>query len=170
MTGASVRVAGPDDVAEVVRVTNLAYVVEQFFIDGERTDAVEVQALMAQPQSAFLVIDDPSESGRLHASVYTETLGDRGYFAMLAVDPARQGTGLARRLIQSVEEHCRRAGCRHLDFDMINLRAELPAFYARFGFAQVGTAEMGDQHKLKLACHRIKMSKPLRTETAAERP
>lgn len=165
-----VRLAGPDDVAEVVRVTNLAYVVEQFFIDGERTDEAEARALLAQPQSAFLVIDDPAGPGRLHASVYTETRGDRGYFAMLAVDPARQGTGLARRLIQAVEDHCRAAGCSHLDFDVINLRTELPAFYARFGFVQVGTTEMGDRHKLKRECHRIKMSKPLRTGSAVERP
>jgi hypothetical protein len=77
----------------------------------------------AQPQSTFLVIDDPAL-----------------------------------------------AGCRYLDFDMINLRSELPAFYARFGFVEVGTAEMGDRHKLKLECHRITMSKPLRRESAAERP
>ena len=51
---------------------------------------------------------------------------------MLAVDPPHQGTGLARRLIQVVEDYCRQAGCARLDFD-INLRTELPAFYARFG-------------------------------------
>jgi GNAT superfamily N-acetyltransferase len=161
MTGAAVRMARPADVAEVVRVTNVAYEVESFFIDGERTDEAEVRVLIAQPQSAFLVIDDPASPGRLLASVYVETRGDRGYFAMLAVDPAHQGTGLARRLIGAVEDHCRAAGCRHLDFDMINLRTELPAFYARFGFVRAGTAEMGDRHKLKLECYRIKMSKPL---------
>jgi hypothetical protein len=118
-----VRVADPNDVPEVVRVTNLAYVVESFFIEGDRTDEAEARALMAQPQSTFLVIDDPAL-----------------------------------------------AGCRYLDFDMINLRSELPAFYARFGFVEVGTAEMGDRHKLKLECHRITMSKPLRRENAAERP
>ena len=47
------------------------------------------------------------------------------------------------------------------DFAIINLRTELPAFYARFGFVQVGTAEMGDQHKLKQPCYRLSMSKPL---------
>ena len=157
----SVRRATVADLEAIVGVTNRAYVVEQFFIDGERTDEAEVRALLAQPQSAFLVIDDAGTPGRLRASVYVETLGDRGYFAMLAVEPALQGTGLARRLIEAVEEHCRGAGCRHLDFDMINLRTELPAFYARFGFVQIGTAEMGDQHKLKQECYRIKMSKAL---------
>ena len=161
MIGGQARRAQPDDMSEIVRVTNLAYIVESFFIDGERTHEAEVRALMAQPQSAFLVIDDPAVDGRLLASVYVETRDDRGYFAMLAVDPVHQRTGLARRLLQAVEEHCRARGCRHLDFDMINLRTELPAFYARFGFEQIGTAEMGDRHKLLRECYRIKMSKPL---------
>lgn len=155
------RVASPPDVPEIVRVTNAAYVVESFFISGTRTDDDEVRRLIAQPQSAFFVVDDPARAGRLQASVYLETIGDAGYFAMLAVDPPHQGTGLARRLIQVVEDHCRAAGCTRLDFDMINLRGELPAFYAKFGFVQVGTAEMGDRHKLTQACYRIQMSKPL---------
>ena len=153
--------AAPADVPEIVRVTNDAYVVESFFIDGTRTDEDEVRRLIAQPQSVFFVVDDAAMAGRLRASVYAEIIGTAGYFAMLAVDPSHQGTGLARRLIQRVEHHCRAAGCTRLDFDMINLRTELPAFYERFSFVQVGTAEMGDRHKLKQPCYRITMSKPL---------
>lgn len=155
------RIATTGDVAEIVRVTNAAYVVESFFITGTRTDEDEVRRLIAQPQSWFLVVDDPGTPGRLRASVHVEIDGRAGYFAMLAVDPPHQGTGLARLLIQIIEDHCRRAGCTRLDFDIINLRTELPAFYARFGFVQVGTAEMGDQHKLKQPCYRLSMSKPL---------
>ena len=155
------RIATPEDVAEIVRVTNTAYEVESFFIDGTRTDEDEARRLIEQPQSEFLVIDDEGRPGWLLASVYVEVKGEAGYFAMLAVDPPHQGAGLARRLIQATEEHCRAAGCTRLDFDMINLRTELPAFYLRFGFVQVGTAEMGDRHKLKQPCYRINMSKPL---------
>ena len=155
------RIATPLDVAEIVRVTNAAYVVESFFINGTRTEEDEVRRLIAQPQSTFVVVDDPETSGRLRASVHVQIEGDTGYFAMLAVDPPHQGTGLARHLIQVIEDHCRRAGCSRLDFDIINLRTELPAFYARFGFVQVGTAEMGDQHKLRQPCHRLTMSKSL---------
>jgi len=154
-------VATPLDVAEIVRVTNAAYVVESFFIKGTRTDDDEVRRLIAQPRSAFFVVDDPVKPGQLQASVHVEIDGGAGYFAMLAVDPPHQGSGLARRLIQVVEDHCRQAGCVRLDFDIINLRSELPAFYARFSFVQVGTAAMGDRHKLKQPCHRISMSKPL---------
>lgn len=157
----SPRLATPLDVAEIVRVTNAAYVVESFFIKGTRTDVDEVRRLIAQPQSAFFVIDDPERARQLRASVHVETNGDAAYFAMLAVDPLHQRMGLARLLLQVVEDHCRQAGCARLEFDIINLRTELPAFYARFGFLQVGTAAMGDRHKLKQPCHRISMSKPL---------
>jgi GNAT superfamily N-acetyltransferase len=156
----SSRIATLADVAEIVRVTNAAYVVESFFIEGTRTDEDEVGRLIAQTQSVFLVVDD-DKGGRLLASVHLEVSGDAGYFAMLAVDPPHQGTGLARHLIQAVEEHCRAAGCTRLEFDMINLRTELPAFYERFGFVQIATAEMGDRHKLKQPCYRVKMSKPI---------
>jgi GNAT superfamily N-acetyltransferase len=155
------RIATPLDVAEIVRVTNAAYVVESFFINGTRTDEGEVRGLVAKPHSAFFVVDDPDRSGGLQASVHVEIDGETGYFAMLAVDPPHQGRGLARHLIQVIEDHCRRAGCTRLDFDIINLRTELPAFYARFGFVQVGTAAMGDRHKLKQPCYRLSMSKPL---------
>jgi GNAT superfamily N-acetyltransferase len=130
-------------------------------LKGTRTDEGEVRRLIAQPQSSFLVVDDPGRPGRLRASVHVEIDGGTGYFAMLAVDPPHQGTGLARVLIQIIEDHCRRAGCTRLALDIINLRTELPAFYARFGFVQVGTAQMGDQHKLKQPCYRLSMSKPL---------
>jgi GNAT superfamily N-acetyltransferase len=146
------RVASPCDVPEIVRVTNAAYVVESFFITGTRTDDDEVRRLIAQPQSAFFVVDDPARAGRLRASVYVETVGGAGYFAMLAVDPPHQGSGLARLLMHVIEDHCRAAGCSRIDFDMTNLREELPAFYAKFGFVQVGTAEMGDRHKLTQPC------------------
>jgi GNAT superfamily N-acetyltransferase len=156
------RLATRSDLSEILRVTNRAYVVEKFFIDGERTHSEEVAALMAQRDAAFLVIEDPVDRTRLRASVFAETRRDRGHFAMLAVDPDHQGQGLARQLIEAVEEYCRVRGCRHLDLDMVNLRTELSAFYAHFGFSVVGTMEMGERHTLKRPCHRIKMSKDLR--------
>src|SRR5688572_29271617 len=114
------RVALPSDVPALVDVINRAYVVEEFFITGTRTTDADARALMAQPHVRFIVIDHPA--GGIVASVCMEIHGDRGYFSMLAVDPAYQGRGLARRLIESVESACREAGCGHLDIEVINLR------------------------------------------------
>jgi GNAT superfamily N-acetyltransferase len=154
-----VRVAVPDDVPGLVTVINRAYVVEEFFITGTRTTEAEAHELMARPHVRFLVIDHPV--GGLAASVCMEINGERGYFSMLAVDPASQGQGLARRLIEAVEGACRAEGCRQLDIEVINLRTELPAFYAKFGFTPHGTAPIKDAHKLLLDAHAIEMSKRL---------
>jgi GNAT superfamily N-acetyltransferase len=156
------RVAQPGDVPALVAVTNLAYRVEEFFINGSRTTEAQARERMLRDGAWFLVVDHPEDPGRIAGSVFMDINGDRGHFAMLAVDPAYQGTGLARVLIEAVEDRCRAAGCRWLDLDVVNLRTELPAFYSRFGFAPTGETEpLHDQEKLKMAAHVVKMSKAI---------
>jgi GNAT superfamily N-acetyltransferase len=154
------RIAGPADVPELVRVINAAYVVEQFFVDGDRTSAAQVRDRMTRPSSWFLAIDDPQTSGRLAACVWVEARDERGYFGMLAVDPGQQGQGFGRLLIAAVENHCRAAGCRFLDISVVNLRSELPAFYRQFGFAPYGTAPFDPVRSIRPA-HLVLMKKPL---------
>lgn len=153
------RIATLNDVAELVRVINLAYRVEDFFINGNRTHGDDVRARMEKPGASFLAID--GAPGLLGAAAYLEIRGDRGYFAMLSVDPAFQKQGLGARLIADIERRCRDAGCQALDIEVVNLRAELPAFYERFGFRATGVAEFPDPGKLSRAAHLTLMSKPL---------
>lgn len=155
----TVRLATPADVAEIVRVTNLAFRVEDFFIDGDRTDAADVAGRMARADGCFLVIDAATPPALL-ASAHVEVRGERGYFAMLAVDPAQQKTGLARRMFTAIEAHCRAAGCRILDISVVNLRTELPPFYAKLGFEITGTAPL-TTHTLKRDAHFVLMSKAI---------
>ena len=159
----TVRVATPADITEIVRITNLAFRVEDFFIDGDRTDAADVAGRMAGEHAAFLVIDDGTSSALL-ASAYVEIRGARGYFAMLAVDPAQQQTGLGRRLFNAIEAYCRAAGCRALDISVVNLRTELPPFYTKLGFEVTGTAPL-TTHTLKQDAHFVLMSKTLDAST-----
>ena len=154
------RVAVPQDVPELVRVINLAYRVEDFFVNGDRTNDADVRDRMAKPNAAFLVLES-AEPGRLAAAVYTEIRGERGYFGMLAVDPAAQKSGLGRALIGTVEDRCRAAGCVVLDIEIVNLREELPPFYRRFGFAPTGETPFTDPHKLKRPAHLVVMTKTL---------
>ena len=154
------RVATPGDVAALVRLINAAYRVEDFFINGDRTNERDVRARLEAPGAAFLVIDAPAGAG-LAGAVYVEIRGDRGYFGLLSVDPARQKQGLGRKLVEAVESHCRAAGCRVLDIDVVNLRQELPAFYAALGFVPAGTAPFPDPAKLTRPAHLVMMTKPL---------
>jgi ribosomal protein S18 acetylase RimI-like enzyme len=154
------RYATSKDIPELVRVINLAYRIEDFFIDGDRTNAADVQSRMEAPDACFIVVDSDSPE-ELAGAVMVDVHDRRGHFAVLSVDPAFQGRGLARILIDAVEKHCRDAGCNALDIEVVNLRLELPAFYTKFGFTPTGTATFSDTEKLTRDAHLMLMSKPL---------
>jgi len=148
--------AVPADVPELVRVVNAAYLVEQFFVAGDRTDTETVERLMQK--GAFLVERD--DAGALGGCVYVERRGSRGYFGMLAVDPVRQGTGLGRRLVEAAEQYVRDGGARAMDIRVVNLRTELPPFYERLGYVESGTEAVEEPRALR-PFHFIVMSKAL---------
>jgi len=152
----ALRTAGPADAGAITALINAAFQVERLFIDGNRTSEDEVRGYMAK--GAFLIAD---EDGRPAGCVYTEQRGDRGYFGLLAVDPARHGKGLGRTLVEAAEERFRRAGCRAVDISVVDLRTELPPFYRRLGYVETGTAPFPDPEKATRPCHFILMSKTL---------
>jgi GNAT superfamily N-acetyltransferase len=151
------RYAGPDDVASVAVLINQAYLVESFFVEGDRTSADEVREDLATGQ--FLLAT--TSAGELAACVYVELSGERGYFGLLAVHPSCQGQGLGSRMIAAAENHCRKAGCRFMDLQVVNLRAELPPIYRKLGYLETGRAPFSDPLRLKQPCEFILMSKSL---------
>ena len=84
------------------------------------------------------------EPERPDGCVYLKCTGDRGYFGMLSIDPARQRQGLGRRLIDAAEARARERGCRFMDIHIVNLREELPAYYRRLGYVENGTLPFSD--------------------------
>lgn len=154
------RLATPADAPDLTRLINAAYRVEVFFLHGNRISEPEVLARIEAPASGFLVIECEGGDG-LAGAVYVEIRGDRGYFGLLSVDPALQGQGLGRVLVEAAEAHCRAAGCQALDIDVVNLRTELPPFYAKFGFQPTGVTPFPAPAKLKQPVHLVMMSKPL---------
>jgi GNAT superfamily N-acetyltransferase len=146
----------PADVSDLVRVINAAYEVEKFFVSGDRTDAETVRYLMTK--GTFLVEKDVA--GAVCACVYVERRGSRGYFGMLAVDPAHQGTGLGRKVIEAAEQYARDGGATVMDISVVNLRTELPRFYRRLGYVESGTEATSDPRALQ-PFHFIVMSKAL---------
>src|SRR6187551_2028326 len=93
------------DVTELVRVTNLAYLVEAEMFHGTRTTESDVRDRLARPNATFLVVAGDEANSVLAGPVYVEMRDDRGYFGMLAVDPACQGCGLGRTLVRAAEAH-----------------------------------------------------------------
>ena len=153
---ARVRIAMASDNETIAEIVNRAYVVEEFFLAGKRTDPDRIRALMEKGK--FLLREN---GGRIVGSVYVEIRGERGYFGLLAVEPEMQGRGLGRFLVGAAEDYARKNGCRAMDLTIVNLRTELPPFYRQLGYAEDGTEPFHADAKVRLACHFIKMTKPL---------
>ena len=135
-----------------MRLINLAFRVERFFIAGDRIDLPKLRALMDKGQ--FLTADGAG-------CVYVEKRENRCYLALLAVHPEQQGSGLGRRLIEAAENRAREWGCEAMDLKVVNLRVELPPFYRRLGYTENGTSEFMPDVPTTQPCHLINMAKPL---------
>lgn len=151
----TLRQATAADVGVLTVLINRAYEVEKFFVEGDRVSHAKVVELLSQ--GVFLIGED---AGATVACVYVELTADRGYFGLLAVDPARQGHGWGRTMVEAAEQHARAAGCVAMDISVVNLRTELPPFYHRLGYRDSGTAPFTDQRATQ-PCHFVLMSKSL---------
>jgi N-acetylglutamate synthase-like GNAT family acetyltransferase len=152
----SIRDARTDDAEAVARLINTAFLVEQFFIERDRTNPATVRSLMEKGK--FLLAED---APNLVGCVYFELRGERGYFGMLSIDPSRQRMGVGRQLVDTVEKTFRDAGCKFSDMKIVNVRTELHALYRRWGYVDTGTAIYDDPTPTKMPVHFITMSKPL---------
>ena len=90
-----------------------------------------------------------------------ELRSERGYFGMLSVNPALQGRGLGRRLVDAAENYARAQGCTAMDIRVVNLRTELLPFYRKLGYAETGEVEPVDDPRALQPFHFVTMSKPL---------
>ena len=153
----SIRSAVSGEVPALVRLINAAFVVEQFVFEGDRINAEETRAFMETGK--FLVAED---SAGFAGCVYVELRQRRGYLGLLAVDPARQGTGMGRTLVAAAEDYFRAASCSAVDLRVISQRTPLPPFYRHLGYAEIGTALFPPSLETKVPGHYIIMSKSLR--------
>jgi ribosomal protein S18 acetylase RimI-like enzyme len=154
-----IRPATPSDSDRLIPFINQAFSAAEPFMTGPRTDPDRLAASLNK--GAILLAED--DSGQFVASIYVEVRGARGYAGMLAVHPARQRSGIGRRMMQTAEDHLRAQGCVAIDITVLSLRTELPPLYRALGFIETGTEPFHYPHPLKdgLETHCIVMSKPL---------
>ncbi len=154
----NIRLANRADMGAMIPVINAAFSIEEF-MDGTRTDVERLDPMFDTGE--FLV---GFEGDALVASIYTETREDeRGYFGMLSVDPAQQGKGYGRIMVEAAEDHLRRRGAKVVDIMVLNLRTELPPFYRKLGYVETGIEEFRPSRPMKsgVECHGIIMTKEL---------
>ena len=151
--------AEPCDAVAIARLVNAAYRVEDFFKAGDRTNPREIAELLLA--DTFLVARDAHDE--IIGSVRVSVGAGQGYFGMLSVTPAAQGTGLGRELIQAAERFCAERGCNRMDLEVASPRTELPDFYRKFGYEVSGRADWPADalDELKSPAHFIVMSKDL---------
>ncbi|MGB2623683.1 MAG: GNAT family N-acetyltransferase [Candidatus Acidiferrum sp.] len=150
------RFAAQRDVGALTKLINVAFVVEQPFLEGPRID--EEGTLAFLETGKFLIAED---SAGIAGCVYCELRGDRGYLGLLAVDPPRQGAGLGRQLVAVAEEYFRGEGCVAVDLRIISQRAPLLAFYRRLGYVESGTVPFSASVPAKVPGYYLLMSKML---------
>ncbi len=153
-----IREAAPADQKSLIALINSAFAIETF-LEGDRTNPERMAEAMAK--GTFLIAED--DQRRLAASVYVEARGERGYVGLLAVDPALQGQGLGRRMMEAAEDFLRRRGALAVDIVVLSLRADLLPIYQRLGFVETRREPFTPQRKVKegVECQGIWMAKAL---------
>ncbi|HEY2028951.1 MAG TPA: GNAT family N-acetyltransferase [Myxococcales bacterium] len=150
-----IRLATIADAAEIARIVNAAFVVEQEFRPGDRTNAAEIAGLIAR--DAFLLAED---EGQIIGAVHVRASSAKGYFGMLAVAPAGQRKGLGGALTAAAEDYCRARGGTVMTMSTGEERRELVAWYERRGY-RVTSVEVSNNPAFNRPLRIVQMEKPL---------
>ncbi len=140
------RDAGLGDVDAVVELVQSAYrgdasrsgwTTEADLLDGVRTDAAAVAAVVVDPRSVLLLARRGDET--MTACCHLRDDGGRAYFGMFAVRPGIQGGGIGRAVLAEAERRVREAWRgREMYMTVIRQRTELIEWYERLGFRPTG--------------------------------
>jgi ribosomal protein S18 acetylase RimI-like enzyme len=151
----SVRRATSSDAAELAALVNRAFEAERTFVDGDRTNATEIEDMTER--GSFLVLE---HDDGLAAAIYVERRGRTAYFGMLSVRPELQGLGLGTRLVRIAEALGEALGASEMTLRIVNLREELARWYKSLGYREIGTAPY-EHREVKRPCHFVDLAKDL---------
>lgn len=144
------RIAGPSDVAAVVRL------VAGFrdFLESDRPDNAELEVsvseLLGDRSTEFLLVGDP-ETGyaqiRFRLSVWTGS--EDAFLEDVFVDEAARGEGHGRLLVSAAIERARSRGCHRIQLDANQDNHGAVKLYESLGFRPVhNEAKWGDSPDL----------------------
>lgn len=142
----TVRPALPSDTDTVVALVQAAYrgdssragwTTEADLLAGQRTDPAEVATAIADRAGVLLLA--VGAAGDVLGCARLERRASYGYFGMFAVDPARQGDGVGRRLLAEAERRVHAEwGLSSLEMSVIRQREDLIGWYERRGYRRTG--------------------------------
>ncbi|MFG2792520.1 GNAT family N-acetyltransferase [Streptomyces sp. NPDC048419] len=144
-TGLTFRDADDADVDVLIALIQSAYrgdssrtgwTTEADILEGQRTDAEGVLAVIKAPDSRLLTVE---RDGAVIACCQLEHRGAYAYFGMFAVSPQLQGAGLGKVIIAEAERAARETwGVREMHMTVISVREDLIAWYERRGYRRTG--------------------------------
>jgi ribosomal protein S18 acetylase RimI-like enzyme len=133
-----------DDAEALSALVNAAYrgdtgrqgwTTEADLIDGTRTDAELLRAIMLRPDSVILKYVQDNE---IAGCVELRKEGNHLYLGMLTVNPAVQKGGIGKQLMRAAEDYALQNGCSRIYMHVLTDRAELIAWYERQGYTDTG--------------------------------
>lgn len=141
----SFRAAVTADVDAIVSLVESAYrgdasragwTTEADFLGGRRTAAPEILELLGRACSRVLLAE---RDGALLACCHVEKQSEAAYFGMFSVRPTLQGSGIGRVMLAEAERIAHKEWCcREMQMTVIDIRAELIAWYERRGYRRTG--------------------------------
>jgi ribosomal protein S18 acetylase RimI-like enzyme len=140
------RLATAEDATQLERLINTAFCDDkttQVFLSADHpsvnvTDVPGIIAKIAQPNSAVFVGTDSDGAVVAHCSVRKLENGS-AWFGLLAVDVRCQNRGLGSQVLAHAENYARREwDAPRMEFDVVNTRAELIAWYTHRGYRATG--------------------------------
>ncbi|KAI0449090.1 acyl-CoA N-acyltransferase [Xylaria acuta] len=141
------RLATIADAVPLERLINTAFrndKTTQVFLSADHTgvdvtNAPNLIAKINQPDCAVVAVTD-SSTGSIVAHGSVRKVDDTcAWFGMLAVDVNCQKQGLGGQVLAWAEQYARREwGSLRMEFDVVNTRAELIAWYKRRGYQETG--------------------------------
>lgn len=158
MSALTIRLATPSDRDAIVSLMQRAYrgdesrlgwTSEADLIDGERITREAIDQVLKSPHHRLLIAKNGE--GQLIGCADIEHLSetpDTCSFGKFAVEPALQGGGVGKVLMEAAEAEARRSfSANQMIMTVIQGRDALIAFYARRGYVATGNSvSMADIH------------------------
>ena len=133
------------DIAAIVALVESAYrgdasrqgwTTEADLLDGQRIDVQGIEELIANPAARVLLA---THDGELVACCELQRHAEIAYFGMFSVRPGAQGVGVGKHVLAEAERIARDEWhCSDMQMTVIDIRAELIAWYERRGYRRTG--------------------------------
>ena len=134
MTNREIRRAGADDAAGIAACVRAAYSPYIERIGRPPGPMLDDYDHVVRDHRVYVIEEDGEILGALVLIEKEEGL----LFDNIAVQPARHGEGIGRRLMEHAESEARRLGYAHLDLYTHERMTENVAMYERIGYVEVG--------------------------------